>query len=239
MDRYAALTQELARVCPGLELREQEPLARHTSFRIGGPARLMALPRSAEEAAQAVRAARALDIRPVFLGNGSNILAADEGYEGFLIKTFDGLSALEERDGIITAGSGTLLSRLANFALERGLTGSEFAHGIPGTVGGAVTMNAGAYGGEIAQILRDVVLLDREGEFQTLSAAECELSYRHSAFLDGERMLLSARFALTAGDPAQIRTRMEDLAARRKAKQPLEHPSAGSTFKRRAILPLP
>ena len=232
MDRYAALTQELARVCPGLELREQEPLARHTSFRIGGPARLMALPCSAEEAAQAVRAARALDIRPVFLGNGSNILAADEGYEGFLIKTFDGLSALEERDGIITAGSGTLLSRLANFALERGLTGSEFAHGIPGTVGGAVTMNAGAYGGEIAQILRDVVLLDREGEFQTLSAAECELSYRHSAFLDGERMLLSARFALTAGDPAQIRTRMEDLAARRKAKQPLEHPSAGSTFKR-------
>ena len=232
MDRYAALTRELARVCPGLELREQEPLARHTSFRIGGPARLMALPRSAEEAAQAVRAARALDIRPVFLGNGSNILAADEGYEGFLIKTFDGLSTLEERDGIITAGSGTLLSRLANFALERGLTGSEFAHGIPGTVGGAVTMNAGAYGGEIAQILREVVLLDREGELRTLPAAECELSYRHSAFLDGERMLLSARFALTAGDPAQIRARMEDLAARRKAKQPLEHPSAGSTFKR-------
>ena len=232
MDRYAALTRELARVCPGLELREQEPLARHTSFRIGGPARLMALPRSAEEAAQAVRAARALDIRPVFLGNGSNILAADEGYEGFLIKTFDGLSTLEERDGIITAGSGTLLSRLANFALERGLSGSEFAHGIPGTVGGAVTMNAGAYGGEIAQILREVVLLDREGELRTLPAAECELSYRHSAFLDGERMLLSARFALTAGDPAQIRARMEDLAARRKAKQPLEHPSAGSTFKR-------
>ncbi|MBU5435055.1 UDP-N-acetylmuramate dehydrogenase [Pseudoflavonifractor sp. MSJ-37] len=232
MDRYAALTRELARVCPGLELREQEPLARHTSFRIGGPARLMALPRSAEEAAQAVRAARALDIRPVFLGNGSNILAADEGYEGFLIKTFDGLSTLEERDGIITAGSGTLLSRLANFALERGLTGSEFAHGIPGTVGGAVTMNAGAYGGEIAQILREVVLLDREGELRTLPAAECELSYRHSAFLDGERMLLSARFALATGDPAQIRARMEDLAARRKAKQPLEHPSAGSTFKR-------
>lgn len=232
MDRWDALEKQLHRSCPALELRREEPLFRHTSFRVGGPAALMALPTTREEAEKAVRAAAELGVTPVYLGNGSNLLVSDEGYDGFLIKTFGGLNDISVHGNTITADSGVLLSQLAAAALEAELTGLEFAHGIPGTLGGAVTMNAGAYGGEMVQVLTAVTFLNERGEAETLPASDCALSYRHSVFSDGTRLILGAELALAPDDPAAIRRRMEELREKRCSKQPLDMPSAGSTFKR-------
>lgn len=232
MDQYSALTKELRAVCPALELRERELMAGHTTFRVGGPVRLMAFPKSEAEAAAAVRAAHAVGVTPFFMGNGSNLLVADGGYEGFIVKAFDGLNTLKLDGETVTAGAGVLLTRLANFAQEHGLTGLEFAHGIPGTVGGAMTMNAGAYGGEMCQVAESTTVLNAEGGRETLVGTEQELSYRHSAFSDGRRLILSAEFRLRSGDRAAIRARMDELMEKRRSRQPLEFPSAGSTFKR-------
>lgn len=237
MDRFEWLQQELTRRCPGLEVRANEPMSRHTSFRIGGPARLMALPKTAAEAKAAVLAAREANILPFFLGNGSNLLVPDEGVERFLIQpagrySADPLNRVWEENGQLCAGGGVSLAVLANAAQGRALTGLEFASGIPGSVGGAVVMNAGAYGGEMAQVLVSVTALDLDGSIQTIPAESCGLGYRKSVFSDGQRLVLEARFQLNSGDPAAIRARMDELAARRKEKQPLEYPSAGSMFKR-------
>lgn len=237
MDRFECLQQELARRCPDLEVRAGEPMSRHTSFRIGGPARLMALPKSAIQAKAAVLAAREADILPFFLGNGSNLLVPDEGVERFLIQpagrySADPLNRVWEENGQLCAGGGVSLAVLANAAQGRALTGLEFASGIPGSVGGGVVMNAGAYGGEMAQVLVSVTALDLDGSIQTIPAESCGLGYRKSVFSDGQRLVLEARFQLSSGDPSAIRARMDELAARRKEKQPLEYPSAGSMFKR-------
>lgn len=234
MERFEQLAAALRQSCPALELREHEPMARHTTFRIGGPVRLMALPRSEGEVLACLREAERAQVRLVVLGNGSNLLAADGEIPCFAV-LLTGLDALErtgERE--IWAGAGVSLARLASFAAQEGLAGLEFAHGIPGTLGGGVLMNAGAYGGEMVQVVKEVAAAGRNGGVETVPAEQCGFSYRRSAFSDGERVILGAKFQLEPDDPAAIRGRMDDLARRRKEKQPLEYPSAGSMFKRPA-----
>ena len=230
MDRFDILKKELERRCPSLELRANEPMSRHTSFRIGGPAALMALPRTEEEAAAALRTAHELGVEPFFLGNGSNLLVPDEGVERFLVKAASGLDGCRMEGNTLRADAGITLARLSVLARDGGLTGLEFASGIPGTLGGAVTMNAGAYGGEMAQIVRSVTCLDRTGKREVVT--DFDFAYRHSIFSDGSRMILGAELELAPGDRETIRQRMEELSAQRQAKQPLEYPSAGSMFKR-------
>ena len=229
MERLEKLLRER---CPLLELRVDEPMSKHTTFRIGGPAALMGLPKSAGEARMAVKAARELAVEPFFLGNGSNLLVADEGYPGFIMKLTGDFDEIREVGQGLEAGSAAPLSRLSGRALELGLTGLEFAGGIPGSVGGAVMMNAGAYGGEMAQVLESVAFLDEEGEVRTLPASECGFGYRHSVFSNRKCLILKARFQLKQGDGDAVKARMDELTAQRKAKQPLEYPSAGSMFKR-------
>ena len=232
MDRFDTLIQELRRRAPQLELREHEPMSRHTTFRIGGPARLMALPASRKEAVAAVKAAKELSLAPFFLGNGSDLLVSDQGYDGFVLKTA-GLDDVQEVNRRLRAESGIPLARLAMAALGRELTGLEFAHGIPGTLGGGVTMNAGAYGGELVQVLTSVTFLNEEAEVITLPVEECALTYRHSLFTDHpEWLILGAEFELAQGAPTLIKMKMDELAQKRRSKQPLDLPSAGSTFKR-------
>ena len=234
MDIFSAVRMVLERECPELELRTEEPMARHTTFRVGGPARLMAFPKDKKEIKAAVRAADEMGVVPFFLGNGSNLLVADEGVEAFVIKT-GGLDQVREVNRRLRAECGIPLSRLAMAALGRGLTGLEFAHGIPGSLGGAVVMNAGAYGGEMVQVLSAVTYLDEHGQEHTVPAEQCQLTYRHSLFTDHPAWLvLEAEMALEQGDAEEIRAKMADLAQRRRSKQPLEYPSAGSTFKRPA-----
>ena len=229
MERFEQLAKRLNEICPGLELRPGEPMCGHTSFRIGGPARLMALPVNAEQAMCAVKAAAELGITPFFMGNGSNLLVPDEGVERFIVKT-SGMKDCTIDGTTVTAECGITLVRLAMLARDAGLTGLEFAHGIPGSLGGAVTMNAGAYDGEMAQVVTGVTCLNADGSVEEVK--EFGFGYRHSAFSDGSRMILWARMELEPGDSAAITARMDELAARRKEKQPLEYPSAGSMFKR-------
>ena len=237
MDIFSALLEDLHTRAPELELREYEPMERHTSFRVGGPARLMVLPRTEGQARQALSLASARGIFPFFLGNGTNLLVSDRGYPGLVVKLAGQLNqervtAIREENRRLIAGAGVLLSQLANAAWGRNLTGLEFAQGIPGTVGGGVVMNAGAYGGELCQVLASVTALEPDGTRRVFPAAECHFGYRKSRFSDGRRLILEAAFALEPGDEYTIKARMEDLAARRREKQPLEYPSAGSTFKR-------
>ncbi len=233
MNHFEALKIELERLCPELELRTEEPMSKHTSFRIGGPVRLMAFPASDDEAVRAVRAAVALGIEPLFIGNGSNLLVADRGLDAFVIKCGKGLGTIEKvNDSSLRLGAGTLLSQAAGFARQESLTGLEFAHGIPGSVGGAVMMNAGAYNGEIANVVESVCFLGLDGSLREFRGEELGFSYRKSVFEDLSGLILSAVVRLQPGDPVKIAARIDDLAFRRRERQPLELPSAGSTFKR-------
>ena len=237
MNELERMMLELAlkAVCPELELRRDEPMSRHTTFRVGGPARLMALPRTPNEAVLAVKAAATQYVTPFFLGNGSNLLVSDGGYDGFVIKTA-GIDFIEAAGPTgIRAGAGALMSRIAAFAAGRGLTGLEFASGIPASLGGAVAMNAGAYGGEMKQVVTQVAYLDKNGDEVVISGEECDFSYRHSWFSNHpEEMILWARLELEPGEEGAIRERMAALSTQRREKQPLDLPSAGSTFKRPA-----
>jgi len=230
MSQIISLKNKLIQACPDLQLLEREPMSRHTTFRVGGPVSLMALPCTPEQAKCAVRAAAEEGVHPVFLGNGSNLLVPDGGCDLFVIKTTNGLCNAKVDGTQIIAESGILLARLAVLARDHGLTGLEFAHGIPGSLGGAVTMNAGAYDGEMSQVVAEVTYLTAFGQIETTD--QFDFSYRHSAFSAGSRMILSVTMQLQPGDPQYIRARMEELLERRKSKQPLEWPSAGSTFKR-------
>ena len=226
------LYERLRREVPELELRLNEPMSRHTTFRVGGPAALMALPTDRAQLIAAARLGREAGCRMLCVGNGSNLLIDDKGLDAFVIKTAPQLNQCRVTEDRVVADAGALLVQVANTAADHGLTGMEFAHGIPGSVGGAVTMNAGAYDGEMKQVVESVLALDGRGELVELSAEACRFSYRHSAFSDGESLILSAVFQLKQGNQDEIRAKMADLMARRKEKQPLEFPSAGSTFKR-------
>ena len=222
----------LHRELPELDLRRNEPMSGHTTFRVGGPAALMALPADEAQFVSAARLALKAGVMPLCVGNGSNLLVDDRGLDAFVIKAAPQMSRCTVEGNVVTAAAGTLLVQLANTAAAHSLTGLEFAHGIPGSVGGAVTMNAGAYEGEMKQVVTSVRVLDQQGELADIPAAECDFSYRHSAFSGGERLIVSAQMALAPGDGEAIRAKMADLMARRRSKQPLEYPSAGSTFKR-------
>lgn len=220
----------------GLRYDCDEPMSRHTFFRIGGPARRMAYPDSEAQLAALLEAAEGFGIEPLVIGNGSNLLVADAGLDRLVIDTSAAMNEMEEgEEGRISAGAGVVLARLADYACRLSLTGLEFAHGIPGTLGGAVCMNAGAYGGEMSHVLESArVYIPGEG-VKTLSLPELKLGYRESIFIDNPRLVvLGATVRLQKGDPESIREQMRDLMARRKASQPLEYPSAGSTFKRPA-----
>ena len=218
----------------GIPFRENEPLAAHCTFKIGGPAEVFVQPQTEQQLCAAVALCKEQAVRYYLLGNGSNILFADAGYRGAVIDT----TAMKAEPAIngtqMTAGAGLRLSGLCTAALENGLTGLEFAYGIPGTVGGAVYMNAGAYGGEMKDVLASVRYLTTEGQIVEVPAAELDLSYRHSIFEENGGCILSASFRLEQGDPAAIKARMNELMAKRVDKQPLDKPSAGSTFKRPA-----
>lgn len=228
----AELDRKVAEYLPDLKYRKEEPLARHTSFRIGGPAARMAFPSACEQLVILMGLAEECGVRPFLLGNGTNLLAADEGLDTLVIQTGEGLNRIALDGGIITADAGVSLARLGVFAWQHSLTGLEFAHGIPGSLGGGVVMNAGAYGGELKDVLREVTALFPDG-VRTLRGEELKFGYRRSVFTDcPEAVVLRARLALTRGDADAIKSRMDELAAKRRASQPLELPSAGSTFKR-------
>ena len=206
-------------------------MSKHTTFRIGGKADLFV---SADEKSlpQLLKEAADEKIPVTIIGNGSNLLVGDGGIRGLVIEIGKGMDKIEISDNIMTVGAGTLLSKAANTAAEHGLSGMEFAAGIPGSVGGAVVMNAGAYGGEMKDIIMDVDVITREGEYRRLTLEELELSYRHSCIIENEYIVVRARLMLQEKDEAQIRLVMEDLKNKRIEKQPLNFPSAGSTFKR-------
>ena len=214
-----------------MEVRINEPMMKHTSFRAGGAAEWFAVPEQAEELKAVLAACKKADTPWYVIGNGSNLLVSDKGFPGVIISTakFDRL----EVDGTeITVGAGVMLSKLANTAYRAGLTGLEFAAGIPGTVGGACVMNAGAYGSEMKNVLKSVTVLTAEGSVETLPAEELELGYRTSVIPKRGYLVLEAVVSLAEGNMEEIKAVMDDLAFRRKDKQPLEFPSAGSTFKR-------
>ena len=218
---------------PRIELRFWEPLRNHTSFRIGGPAEVMAFPKSEGELSVILKVSKKLDINSVILGAGTNVLAPDEGIAGLVICLKDCMNGMEALDGgRIRVMSGVTMSRAAVFACKLGLSGMEFAHGIPGTVGGGVYMNAGAYGGEISQICESVTVMDQWGSVKTLSREEMKFSYRHSALEETGDIVVNAVFRLTQDTPERIKARMKELLSKRSASQPLDFPSAGSAFKR-------
>ena len=225
--------RKTAAFLPEMDLRFAEPMSKHTSFRIGGGAEVMAFPKTKEELAQVLKMSALLDCKCAILGAGTNVLAPDAGIPGLVICLKDCLDGMEQLDDThIRVMAGVTMSRAAVFAANLGLSGLEFAHGIPGTVGGGVYMNAGAYGGEICQACTRVEVMDRSGNLRVLSGEDMQFSYRHSILEETGDIVVSADFALTKGDPETIRARMKELIGKRSASQPLDLPSAGSAFKR-------
>ena len=227
------LIDDIRAALPGLELFENEPMSAHCSFRIGGPARLMCCPGTAEEAAALLSLLHESGAPFELMGNGTNLLVPDEGLDKVVVRLGEAMSeAISLGDGHIRAGAGITLAKLAVFAANEGLSGLEFAHGIPGSLGGAVFMNAGAYGGEMKDVLESVEYADTDGVVRSVPASELGLSYRHSAFEGTKRLVTAATVRLAPKEPEEIKARMRQLMEKRRASQPLDVPSAGSTFKR-------
>ena len=215
-----------------VEILVAEPMKNHTTFRIGGPADALALPKTPEEVAEVVRFCLEHAQPYYVLGNGSNLLVSDEGYRGLVLQLYRNFNDIQVNGETITVQSGAMLAAVARTAYQTGLTGLEFASGIPGTIGGAVVMNAGAYGGEMKNVLKEVTVLTKEGEVLVIPAKALELGYRTSVIPKNGWIVLGAVLQLKKGDQEQILARMEELKEQRITKQPLDLPSAGSTFKR-------
>lgn len=233
MRELTELQRKCAALLPDMELRFDEPMSNHTSFRIGGGAEIMAFPKTREELADILKVSTLLDCNCAILGAGTNVLAPDGGLPGVVICLKDCMDGLEQTaPNRIRVMAGVTMARAAVFAANLGLSGLEFAHGIPGSVGGGVYMNAGAYGGEICQVCTAVEVMDRQGQVRQLTAQQMNFSYRHSLLEDTKELVVSAEFTLTPGEPEVIWSRMKELIAKRTASQPLNLPSAGSAFKR-------
>ena len=225
------LIEALSAIAGSHQILENEPMSRHTPFRVGAPADVPFLPESEEQLLQALSIAREAGVPCFVIGNGSNLVVKDGGIRGLVIALGEGMAAIARAGETLTAWAGASLARVSAYAQASGLSGLEFASGIPGTLGGGCAMNAGAYGGQLSDVLVDArVLLD--GEVCTLTVEEMQMGYRTSLPLRRGGIVISARFALTPDDPEAIAARMRELNARRRDKQPLNHPSAGSTFKR-------
>lgn len=223
---------ELYGIVGELNIRLEEPMANHTTFQIGGPAQVFVIPKTTEEISQIVRLCKTGKVPFFVLGRGSNLLVSDAGMEGVVLQLYDNYSEFSIDGNQVKAQAGVMLSKLGYAVKEKGLNGFEFAAGIPGTLGGAVMMNAGAYGGEMKDIITTVQLMDEDGNLLEKSCDEMEFSYRHSILTEQKLIVLGATITLEQGDKKVIEERMQELAAARRKKQPLEFPSAGSTFKR-------
>lgn len=228
MDLY----RELCKIAGEENVLRDEPMSRHTTFRVGGPADLFVTPEGEGQVLKALSAVREAGVPFYIVGNGSNLLVGDRGYRGVILQIGKKMNRIRIQDSVLQAQAGALLSQIAARAQACGLSGFEFASGIPGTLGGAVVMNAGAYGGEMKQVLTGAQALSGEGVFEDILAEEMELGYRSSIFSGNNKVVLAATIQLKPGDPAEIQGRMDELKARRTSRQPLEYPSAGSTFKR-------
>ncbi len=233
MTELTVFQKKISDLLPDLELRFQESMAKHTSFRIGGPAEVMAFPENKEELSKLLKTSAILDVKPVILGAGTNVLAPDDGIAGLVICLKDCMDGMERIDDTtIRVAAGVTMTRAAVYAANLGLSGLEFAHGIPGTVGGGVYMNAGAYGGEICQVCTCVEVMDKNGDLRLVSNEDMQFSYRHSVLEESDDIVISADFALTAAPVDEIKAKMKELMGKRSASQPLDLPSAGSAFKR-------
>ena len=233
MTDLTVFQQKISALLPSVELRFQELLSAHTSFRIGGAAEVMAFPKTAEELGEILKASTLLDCKPVILGAGTNVLAPDDGISGLVICLKDCLDGMEFLDDDrIRVMAGVTMTRAAVFAANHGLSGLEFAHGIPGTVGGGVYMNAGAYGGEICQVCTQVAVMDYAGNIHIYSNSDMAFSYRKSRLEEEPGIVIYADFQLKKGSSEDIRSHMRELIEKRSKSQPLDLPSAGSAFKR-------
>ena len=226
------LYNELLKIMSEEQVKTEEPMKNHTTFRVGGPAEFFVMPRSAEEVKKVIDLCRRESFPYYIIGNGSNLLVSDQGYRGVVLQIYKEMSYIEIEENVVVAQAGALLSAIANKALENGLTGFEFAAGIPGTLGGACVMNAGAYGGEMKDVLEEVTVLTEEGEVLIIPKENLELGYRTSIIARKGYIVLEARIQLREGEKEAIKSLMEELKDKRVSKQPLEYPSAGSTFKR-------
>ena len=233
MTDMTVFQQKISAQLPEIELSFNEPMSKHTSFRIGGPVEVMAFPKTAEELSKILKTSALLDCKPIILGAGTNVLAPDDGISGLVICLKDCMNGMEQTgENEIRVMAGVTMTRAAIFAANLGLSGLEFAHGIPGTVGGGVYMNAGAYGGEICQVCKSVDVMDMRGDIRTFSNDEMEFSYRHSVLEERAGIVVAAEFELQKKPSEEIRDKMKELMGKRSASQPLDKPSAGSAFKR-------
>lgn len=227
-----AVIQALKKFIPEENICLQEPMAAHTTFRVGGPADCFLQLENTEQLIRVQKYLNQVGVPFFLLGNGSNLLVSDDGYRGVILQIGQRMGKIEVNDCVITAQAGASLAQVARTAMEHGLTGLEFASGIPGTVGGGVVMNAGAYDGEMSQVVIQVTVVNGEGEVMELDNSTMEFGYRTSTIKSNPFTVTEVTFRLEKGDREQIKAKMDELASRRREKQPLEYPSAGSTFKR-------